>query len=72
MTYNHKEFAQNSINYLVEQKTTRDLTEAIAICVRNLKDTEGKLVRVSLCNDFLQEMAFYEQIAKMLRNESTE
>ena len=67
---NLQEFAQNSINHLVEQNTTRDLTEAIAICVRRLKDKEGKFVRVSLCDDFLQEMAFYEQIAKMLRNEN--
>lgn len=64
---NLQEFAQDSIDHLVALNTERDLTEAIAICVRNLKDPEGKLVRVQFTNDFEQEMDYYRQIAKMLR-----
>lgn len=62
--------SQESVNSLVAQNTTRDLAEALAICVRSLKDKDGKLVLVHLSDDFEQEMDFYFQIAKMLRNEN--
>jgi len=61
------EFAQNSINHLVKQNTTRDLAEAIAICISMLKNKEGKLLRVKLTDDYEEHIDFCTQIASMLR-----
>lgn len=67
MKNNHQKFTQDCINQLVELKTVRGLTEAIAICLGNLKNDEGKLVgRIILDEDFTQNMKFCLQIAEML------
>lgn len=64
-----KEIADNSIKHLMAQDTTRDLAEAIAIAINNLKDKEGKFLRVRLSDDFKEHIDFCTQIAKQLRGE---
>ena len=66
--FDFKKFTQNSINSLTEKNDVRDWTEAIAICVRNLRDRNDRLVRVQFNDNFEQEMEFYMQIAEMLLN----
>lgn len=70
MTYNHKEFTQGLINSLMEDNSLAGTMEAIAVCLGNLTDNEGKFIgRVNLSEDYTQNMEFCMQIAEMLRNE---
>jgi hypothetical protein len=66
---NVEELANNSIKHLMAQDTTRDLAEAIAIAINNLKDKEGKFLRVRLSDDLKEHIDFCTQIAKQLRGE---
>ena len=66
---NIEELANNSIKHLMAQDTTRDLAEAIAIAINNLKDKEGKFLRVRLSDDLKEHIDFCTQIAKQLRGE---
>ena len=63
------EIASDSIKHLMAQETARDWAEAIAIAINNLKDKEGKLLRVKLSNDYVDHLEFCTQIAKQLRGE---
>lgn len=65
-----KKLSDDSIRYLVAQNTTRDWAEAIAIAISNLKDKEGKLLRVRLSNDIEEHFEFCTQIAKQLRGKN--
>ena len=70
MTYNHKEFTQGLINGLMSDDSLAGTMEAIAVCLGNLTDEEGKMIgRINLSEDFTQNMEFCMQIAEMLRNE---
>jgi hypothetical protein len=70
--FNHKQFAQDSINYLTEKDNVRDWAEAIAIATHNLRDKEDKMLRIKLSDDFEQEMEFCFQLAEMLLNKKRE
>lgn len=70
MIHNHKEFTQNLINDLLAGDSLAGTMEAIAICLGNLTNNEGKLVgRINLSEDHTQNMEYCMQIAEMLRNE---
>lgn len=62
-------FSQDCINDLMAMNTTMATAEAIAIAVAHLKDKEGKMLRVSLSDSHEENMGFFVQIAKQLRNE---
>ena len=60
-------FRENSIKYCVEQNTVEGLAEAIAICISNIRDDEGKYLAIRLSNDPVKHMNFCMQIAKQLK-----
>ena len=60
--------AQESINELMAMNTKSATAEAIAIAIGQLKNKEGKLLRVQLSDSPTEHIELCLQIAKMLRN----
>jgi len=60
--------AQESIDELMTMNTTSATAEAIAIAIGQLKNKEGKLLRVGLSDSPTEHIELCFQIAKMLRN----
>jgi hypothetical protein len=57
------------IKHLLEENTTESWTEAICIALSQLKDKEGKALRVFLSKDYGEHIERCMQIAKTLRGE---
>ena len=57
------------VQYLIEENTTESWAEALCIAIAQLKDKEGKLLRVFLNNDIPEHIRLCGQIAKSLRGE---
>jgi len=64
---NIDELREKSIAYCVEQNTVFGLAEAIAICISNLRDKDGKYLCVRLSDDYQEHMDFCVKIAEQLR-----
>ena len=64
---NIDELREKSIAYCVEQNTVAGLAEAIAICISNLRDKDGKYLCIRLSDDYQEHMDFCVKIAKQLR-----
>jgi len=64
---NIDELREKSIAYCVEQNTVAGLAEAIAICISNLRDKEGRYLCVRLSSDYQEHMEFCVKIAEQLR-----
>ena len=64
-----KELAESGIKHLMAENTTTSWTEAICIAITQLKDKEGKLLRVFLNDDYVEHIQLCGQIAKLLRGE---
>ena len=61
---------QKLVNELIKMDSLAGLAEAIAICLGNLKNSDGKFIgRINLHEDFSQNVEFCWQIAEMLRDE---
>lgn len=67
---NIDEFTERSVRYCVEQDTVEGLAEAIAICISNIRDEQGKHLRVYLSEDYNEHLQFCVQIAKQLKKAS--
>lgn len=61
--------AQESIDELMAMNTASATAEAIAIAIGQLKNKEGKLLRIVLSDSPTEHIELCFQIAKMLRNE---
>ena len=61
--------AQQSIDELMAMNSASATAEAIAIAIGQLKNKEGKLLRVQLSDSPTEYIELCFQIAKMLRNE---
>jgi hypothetical protein len=57
------------IKHLLEENTTESWTEAICIALGQLKDKEGKALRIFLSKDYGEHIERCVQIAKTLRGE---
>jgi hypothetical protein len=64
---NIDELRVKSIAYCVEQNTVAGLAEAIAICISNLRDKDGKYLCIRLSDDYQEHMDFCVKIAEQLR-----
>ena len=62
-----EDLRRDSIRWCLEQDAMEQTAEAIAICIANLKDRNGKHLRVYLHPDYEQHIEFCKQIAKQLR-----
>ena len=62
--------AQEAIDELMLMNTKSATAEAIAIAIGQLKNKEGKLLRVQLSDSPTEHIELCLQIAKMLRNET--
>ena len=60
--------AQKSIDELMAMNTASATAEAIAIAIGQLKNKEGKLLRIVLSDSPTEHIELCFQIAKMLRN----
>ena len=58
------------VQYLIEENTTESWAEALCIAIAQLKDKEGKLLRVFLNDDYVEHIQLCGQIAKLLRGEN--
>jgi len=58
------------IKHLLEENTTESWTEAICIALGQLKDKEGKTLRIFLSDDYAEHIRLCGQIAKALRGET--
>jgi hypothetical protein len=67
---NEQEFAKSGIKHLMSQNTTESWAEALCIAIGQLKDKEGKALRVFLSNDYAEHIRLCKQIAKALRGEA--
>ena len=67
---NDEQWAKHAIKHLLEDNTTESWTEAICIALGQLKDKEGKLLRVFLSKDYGEHIERCIQIAKLLRGEA--
>jgi hypothetical protein len=67
---NIDELREKSIAYCVEQNTVAGLAEAIAICISNLRDKEGRYLCVRLSSDHQEHLEFCVKIAEQLRKAS--
>ena len=61
--------AQQSIDELMAMNSASATAEAIAIAIGQLKNKEGKLLRVQLSDSPTEHIGLCLQIAKMLRKE---
>ena len=61
------ELREKSIKWCIEQNTVEGLAEAIAICISNIRNKEGKYLRVYLSDDYNEHLQFCIQIAKQLK-----
>ena len=61
--------AQQSIDELMAMNSASATAEAIAIAIGQLKNKEGKLLRVQLSDSPQEHIELCFQIAKMLRKE---
>jgi len=61
--------AQESIDELMAMNTASATAEAIAIAIGQLKNKDGKLLRVQLSDSPTEHIELCFQIAKMLRKE---
>lgn len=66
---NEEERVKHAIKHLLEDNTTESWTEAICIALGQLKDKDGKALRVFLSPDFGEHIELCIQIAKTLRGE---
>jgi hypothetical protein len=57
------------VQYLIEENTTESWAEALCIAIAQLKDKEGKLLRVFLSDDIPEHIRLVKQLAKLLRGE---
>jgi len=57
------------VKYLIEENTTESWAEAICIAIGQLKNKEGKLLRVFLNDDIPEHIRLVKQLAKLLRGE---
>ena len=64
-----KELAESGIKHLMAENTTASWAEAICIAIGQLKDKEGKFLRVFLSDDYAEHIDLCMQIAKSLRGE---
>jgi len=64
-----KELTESGIKHLMAENTTTSWTEAICIAIAELKDKEGKLLRVFLNDDIPEHIRLVKQLAKLLRGE---
>jgi hypothetical protein len=58
------------ITPLMQENTAESWAEAICIAIAQLKDKEGKLLRVFLSDDIPEHIRLCKQIAKFLRGEA--
>jgi hypothetical protein len=65
-----KELAESGIKHLMAENTTESWAEAICIAIGQLKNKDGKLLRVFLNNDYAEHIRLCSQIAKALRGEA--
>lgn len=66
---NQTKFTQECINSLVEMDSVVAFAEAIAICLGNLKNSDGKFIgRINLSEDHSENFEYCYQIAEMLLN----
>jgi hypothetical protein len=61
--------ARDFITPLMQENTTQSWTEAVCIAIAQLKDKEGKALRVFLSKDYGEHIERCVQIAKALRGE---
>ena len=61
--------ARDFITPLMQENTTQSWTEAVCIAIAQLKDKEGKALRVFLSKDYGEHIERCVQIAKSLRGE---
>jgi len=66
---NEEEWVKHSIKHLLEENTKESWTEAVCIALSQLKDKDGKALRVLLSNDYSEHIERCAQIAKTLRGE---
>jgi len=67
---NEEEWVKHAVKHLLEENSTESWTEAICIALGQLKDKEGKLLRVFLSKDYGEHIDLCMQIAKALRGET--
>jgi hypothetical protein len=63
------EYAKTSIKFLMDQDTTEGLAEALVVALMRIRDKDGKLMRIRLSEDYVEEYDYLMQIAKQLRGE---
>ena len=66
---NEEEWVKHAIKHLLEENSTESWTEAVCIALGQLKDKEGKALRVFLSKDYGEHIERCIQIAKTLRGE---
>jgi hypothetical protein len=66
---NQRKLGEVAIKQLMETNTSESWAEAVCIAVGQLKNKEGKLLRVFLSNDYGEHIERCIQIAKLLRGE---
>lgn len=62
-----RKFAEDAIKHLMETNTSESWAEAVCIAVGQLKNKEGKTLRIFLSNDYGEHIERCIQIAKLLR-----
>ena len=67
---NEQDFAKNGIKHLMAENTTHSWAEALCIAIGQLKDKNGKLLRVFLSEDYAEHIELSIQVAKLLRGET--
>jgi hypothetical protein len=50
----------------LDKTTENGFTEALLIAISNVKNKDGLLVNVTLCDDFDEHIGYIKQIAKMM------